>query len=130
MLLTFSVTVALNLIAMALLLSPSLSHVYQGMLTVPNIALQNAMACRVFRLLKYGVTRCDPQSLSSETNHHQLTTFQNPFPQSNLSESLAGGDLTGDIPLYDISSIEVARDEEAQDTTDSLHYKEMPLYAL
>lgn len=30
------------------------------MLTVPNVALQNAMACRVFRLLKLGIISDDP----------------------------------------------------------------------
>lgn len=50
---------------MALLLTPSISLAYQGMLTVPNVALQNSMACRVFRLLKLGIINDDGAAMAS-----------------------------------------------------------------
>jgi hypothetical protein len=49
-------TVGLNIVTMALLLTPAkLSPVVHAMFSVPNLALENAMACRVFRKLKLGL---------------------------------------------------------------------------
>ncbi|KAK7679167.1 hypothetical protein QCA50_017745 [Cerrena zonata] len=74
-------TVSVNLVAMTLLLHPSLSKVYQGMFTVPSVALQNAMACRVYRLLKLGVisdipTNVPYSSAFRSASHTHLSTMQ------------------------------------------------------
>jgi hypothetical protein len=39
---------------MAMILAPSLPPVYRAMFTHPNVAINNAMACRVFRDIKFG----------------------------------------------------------------------------
>ncbi|CAL1708186.1 unnamed protein product [Somion occarium] len=54
-------TVGLNILVIILLSTPAIPPAYRAMATVPNLALQNAMACRVFRLLKLGVIP-DPSS--------------------------------------------------------------------
>ncbi|KAI0783198.1 hypothetical protein C8Q75DRAFT_726448 [Abortiporus biennis] len=47
-------TVGVNLIAMVANLAPWVPEVYRAMLTIPDVAIQNAMACRVYRQLKIG----------------------------------------------------------------------------
>ncbi|KAK7691342.1 hypothetical protein QCA50_004737 [Cerrena zonata] len=41
-------TVSVNLVSMVCILTPSVPEVYRAVFTVPNLALLNAMACRVF----------------------------------------------------------------------------------
>ncbi|KAK7679172.1 hypothetical protein QCA50_017750 [Cerrena zonata] len=84
----YLVTVSVNLVAMTLLLNPSLSKVYQGMFTVPNVALQNAMACRVFRLLKPGVISDSPTYPSAFRNANRTPFSTMQFPDT--SETLGG----------------------------------------
>ena len=43
-----------NVTATVLLLSPSVRPLYRAVLSTPNAALMNAMACRVFRTIKFG----------------------------------------------------------------------------
>jgi len=48
-------TVGLNIISIAIIFSPTIPAVYKSTPAIPNIALQNAMACRVHRHLKLGL---------------------------------------------------------------------------
>ncbi|KAL6308126.1 hypothetical protein BKA93DRAFT_726060 [Sparassis latifolia] len=48
-------TVALNILTMAMILSPSMSPVFRAMFSIPNVALENAMATRVFRAVHLGL---------------------------------------------------------------------------
>ena len=64
----------MNIVAMVLILTPSVPPVLRAMFAIPNAALQNAMACRVYRQLKLGLIREDDSSLMrsstySTTNH-------------------------------------------------------------
>ncbi|GBE89887.1 hypothetical protein SCP_1702130 [Sparassis crispa] len=47
-------TVSLNILTMAMIISPKVSPVFHAMFTIPNIALENAMATRVFRAIHMG----------------------------------------------------------------------------
>lgn len=81
---------------MTLLLHPSLSKVYQGMFTVPSVALQNAMACRVYRLLKLGVISDIP------TNVPYSSAFRS-ASQTHLSTiqfHAIDGNHTGNLDPY------------------------------
>ncbi|CAL1694472.1 unnamed protein product [Somion occarium] len=55
----YLVTVWVNLVLTVILLMSLISPTSEAMFTVPNIALQNVMACRVFRLLKLGYIQKD-----------------------------------------------------------------------
>jgi hypothetical protein len=59
----FSATIGLNIVTCVILLAPNIAPVYQAMLLVPNIALENAMACRVYRAVKLGFIK-NPQNTS------------------------------------------------------------------
>jgi len=48
-------TVGLNIVAMAVILTPSAPLALRSTLSIPNLALQNSMACRVYRQLKLGL---------------------------------------------------------------------------
>jgi len=45
----------MNLLTMIMVLTPSAPPIYRAMFTIPNNALQSAMACRVFRGLKLNI---------------------------------------------------------------------------
>ncbi|KAJ7434706.1 hypothetical protein FB451DRAFT_1063145 [Mycena latifolia] len=55
-------TVGLNILTMVMLLDPSLPPVLHAMFAIPNVALENAMACRVFRALRLGFIPPDSES--------------------------------------------------------------------
>ncbi|KAL4252108.1 hypothetical protein ABKN59_001784 [Abortiporus biennis] len=50
----YSATVGLNIVTIILLVSPSVGDVICATFAVSNVALQNAMACRVYRQLRLG----------------------------------------------------------------------------
>ncbi|CAL1702803.1 unnamed protein product [Somion occarium] len=55
----YMVTVTINICIAAVVLSPSISPIISATTAIVNIALQNIMACRVFRLLKFGLIEDD-----------------------------------------------------------------------
>ena len=44
-----------NVLAMAMILAPSVPPVYRAMFTIPSVAVENCMACKVYRDVKFGV---------------------------------------------------------------------------
>ncbi|EPQ53552.1 hypothetical protein GLOTRDRAFT_24191, partial [Gloeophyllum trabeum ATCC 11539] len=52
----YLVTVGFNIVTIIGLLAP-IPATFHALFTVPNLALQNAMACRVYRQLKLGIIR-------------------------------------------------------------------------
>jgi hypothetical protein len=58
-----------NILTMVMILAPSLPLVYRAMFTDPNIAINNAMACRVFCDIKFG------HVFSYSMTVHSLPTF-------------------------------------------------------
>ncbi|KAI0072256.1 hypothetical protein K474DRAFT_1605455 [Panus rudis PR-1116 ss-1] len=50
-------TVGVNIVSMAVILAPSVPPVFRAMFAIPNFTLQNAMATRVFRMLKLGLLK-------------------------------------------------------------------------
>ncbi|KAF8523375.1 hypothetical protein BU17DRAFT_43933 [Hysterangium stoloniferum] len=70
----YLVTVGGNILTMVLILAPaSLPAVYHAMCTVPNMAIANAMACRVYRDVKFG-------RIGSGTSAGGRTTAASSFP--------------------------------------------------
>ncbi|KAG1738307.1 hypothetical protein EDD22DRAFT_959525 [Suillus occidentalis] len=61
-------TVGLNVATMVMILNPSAPPVYHAFLSLPNIALENSMACRVFRSIHLGTI------LQSSTSRSLLTS--------------------------------------------------------
>ncbi|KAF7375063.1 hypothetical protein MSAN_00392600 [Mycena sanguinolenta] len=58
----YLVAVAANITLLVALKLPQLTTVYHGMLSVPALALINAMACLVFRRIKFGLITSDGTS--------------------------------------------------------------------
>jgi hypothetical protein len=86
----FSATIGVSIALVTLLLSPSVPSVYQAILSVPNIALENAMACRVYRAVKLGVIK-NPQStvfeLSARSHIIDEWNRELSFKQPTLDQS-------------------------------------------
>ena len=57
---SYRATVWINIAVLVLLFGPGISPVIRTALSVPSVVLQNAMACKVFRLLKLGLIEDDP----------------------------------------------------------------------
>jgi len=56
-------TIGLSIVTCATLLAPNIPPVYHPILFLPNIVLENAMACRVYRAVKLGFIK-NPQNTS------------------------------------------------------------------
>lgn len=93
------------------------------MFTVPNVALQNAMACRVFRLLKLGVISDSP------TDTHYSSAFRSAGQTHlstmrfhDISETLSGSP-TGNLDFHavvDNSPIRITFHDEAGTNAEEL----------
>ena len=59
--------VAMNIFALVVIIVPSTPTVFKVGITIPVIALQNILACRVFRLLKLGLLQTSPDTLMTTT---------------------------------------------------------------
>ncbi|CAL1707959.1 unnamed protein product [Somion occarium] len=100
----YLVTVWVNLTTTIILLTSLISPTSQAMLTIPNLALQNAMACRVFRLLKLGYIREDGSTSPTQPNVRTLTFRPPRVPNTTFAstqESTLGpiGEETEDVGL-------------------------------
>ncbi|KAL6304752.1 hypothetical protein BKA93DRAFT_732544 [Sparassis latifolia] len=86
----YFVTVALNILTMAMILSPSVSPVFRAMFTIPNVALENAMATRVFRAVHLGlISHGDTSSHSSGPSRGPV--FMNHASRGGVSASRGVG---------------------------------------
>jgi len=61
-------TVGFNILTVAMVLSPSISPVFRAMFAIPNVAVTNAMACLVFRKIRFGLI--PPTHVSQSTPVH------------------------------------------------------------
>ncbi|CAL1707957.1 unnamed protein product [Somion occarium] len=98
----YLVTVWVNVVVLITLLMSLISPTFQGMLTIPNIALQNAMACRVFRLLKLGLIREDASIVTPSMGSLAFRSTRRPHATfATTQESTLGaiGEETEDIAL-------------------------------
>jgi len=80
----FSATIGLSIIFATMILMPGIPPVYRSMLSVPNMCLENAMACRVYRAVKLGFIK----------NHHS-TSFELSI-RSSLAPDRAGHEFGGE----------------------------------
>ncbi|KAK7685177.1 hypothetical protein QCA50_011540 [Cerrena zonata] len=75
----YFVAVSTNIIILAVVLNHSVPIVFKPAVTAPMVALQNLLACRVFRLLKLGSLKTNPDMFrpSVSSAHDQtLTSIQ------------------------------------------------------
>ncbi|CAL1717204.1 unnamed protein product [Somion occarium] len=78
-------SVGVTIFSVVILFVPSIPSVIRGTMTIPGIAIQNAMACRVFRLLRRGAIYEQPPSLPlSDTELHLSIQFA---ARSSLSDT-------------------------------------------
>jgi hypothetical protein len=87
----FSATIGLNIVFAIMLISPSIPVLYRPILSIPNLTLKNAMACRVYRAVKLGLvknfsgTQFEISTLSSGTRDNTGNEFT--LKNSNLNGS-------------------------------------------
>ncbi|KAJ7475498.1 hypothetical protein B0H11DRAFT_2032426 [Mycena galericulata] len=58
-------TVSFNILTLVMGIAPSVNATFHGIFPMPNIALENVMACRVFRALRLGLLRDNESDFST-----------------------------------------------------------------
>ncbi|TDL21970.1 hypothetical protein BD410DRAFT_789054 [Rickenella mellea] len=107
----YLITVGFNIATMAMILSPSVPPVLRAILTVPNLALENAMACRVFRDVRFGLIRNDATIQSSRPNGSTLPSSYQYSRKTGQSGTLIDSVATRDIGGVSVTkSIQELRD--------------------
>ncbi|KAJ7687176.1 hypothetical protein B0H17DRAFT_939687 [Mycena rosella] len=105
----YMLTVVTNVVAILLVYIPTVSPVYHGLLSVPNVTLTSILACRVYRNTKLGIMRGSRElslptlndvglngNLTIPLNVVQLSAEHNRMTGSALSEGDGdGSDFTG-----------------------------------
>ncbi|KAF7334211.1 hypothetical protein MSAN_02382400 [Mycena sanguinolenta] len=66
----YLIAVAINIALLVMLKLPQLGPVYHSMLSAPDVALGNAMACLVFRRIKFGLISSDGTSNILTSDFH------------------------------------------------------------
>ncbi|EJD00308.1 uncharacterized protein FOMMEDRAFT_91359 [Fomitiporia mediterranea MF3/22] len=74
----YLITVSGNILTMVMILAPSVAPVYRAMFTIPNVTIENCMACKVLRDIKFGVIEPTGQST------FQRTTLRDGMPNPNF----------------------------------------------
>lgn len=83
----YRISVCGNIAATVMMMTPSVLPLYHAVLTTPNAALMNAMACRVFRAIKFGdfvEDTCGSLPFSTRP------TFASSLPRSSRGEPQTG----------------------------------------
>ena len=83
-----------NFAILAVVLNHRIPVAIRAVLTVPNVALQNAIACRVFRHLRLGYIKRSPDrfrsSASVTPNVNHPINFMSPSSLATLNVSISG----------------------------------------
>ncbi|KAJ6454664.1 hypothetical protein C8R45DRAFT_915166 [Mycena sanguinolenta] len=103
----YLVAVAANLTLLIAVKLPQLSPVYHAVFTVPGLSLINAMACLVFRRIKFGHISSDGTSKSRDTtglgsNFHATATPRRlplHYRRTDATTTEFGTDITTTFPL-------------------------------
>ena len=93
----------MNIISMVVILTPSVPPIIRAMFTVPNVALQNTMACRVYRLLKLGIIRDDTLPLALSSGSFELPYIarrRNTFDGSQARRENDHSDITASATIH------------------------------
>lgn len=97
----------MNIVAMVLILTPSVPPVLRAMFAIPNAALQNAMASRVYRQLKLGLIKEDDSTLVRSTS----TSTTNRIRFASTSKFSAGN---GSSRRSEVESVEMTGSARSQ----------------
>ena len=65
----------MNIISLVVILSSSVPPVIRAVFTVPNVMVQNSMACRVYRLLKLGIITNTTEAFTLQPDNLNLQLF-------------------------------------------------------
>lgn len=125
----YRATVGLNLVAAIVILTTSVPPVVRAMFSIPNIALQNAMACRVYRQLKVGLIRDQPSPVvvtsrisagtmqfsrsGVTTKHHDPSQVESHISLQNMNGTLRSKGLN-------VPELHVGISRESEVSTDSM----------
>src|ERR1700709_40564 len=115
-------TVGLNITTHIMVLDPFAPSAYRAFLSVPNIALESSMACRVYRAVYLGTIRPTITSRSHFVTSTELGTRMPPGVQSEDGSRVAiRSQLYDDVRITPLS-ITITTDSSRDDTNKKHSY--------
>ncbi|CAL1707958.1 unnamed protein product [Somion occarium] len=122
-------TTGVNVAVMVILLSGAGAAQFQAMVPVPNVALQNVMACKVFRLLKLGLIQDNPTTWSTfrGTASRNTGTTQTGNTRRDIIRREGDEEFGSRPPLEFVvnpSHAQVTVSQHSETTTDNLEMKD------
>ncbi|KAI0795924.1 hypothetical protein C8Q75DRAFT_711126 [Abortiporus biennis] len=114
-------TVGFNIVAAVIILAPSVPPVLRAMFSIPNVALQNAMACRVYRQLKLGIIQDlhSPFSASASGSGSTPIRFMPTF-RSQTSKTFIGTQSQFEYQFNKEFKMQVGINKETEVVVDQL----------
>ncbi|CAL1702868.1 unnamed protein product [Somion occarium] len=125
-------TVGMNIFVLIVILTSAFPPSIRAALTIPNIALQNAMACRVFRLLKLTYVPGDGTTVASSRSQTQdlhFATRKTLQSQTTSDRTLHRHEGAEEIEMIPISNPPIQDEEAASCSPDSTVRTAMPTFA-
>ena len=114
----------MNLFTVIMIFAPTTSPIIRAMFTIPNLALENSMACLVFRQLKLGILKTP----GSQTTARSRSGVQLPivFTRRNVGTDTSVGDGTSASDIHKLSSINLKEEgplevNVTQEVIDDVH---------
>lgn len=116
-----SVTVSLNLLAVAMLFAPAIPPIYHVVFVGPNVALMNIMACRVFRDTKFGLiqdtsmssgVRSDSTKIGNSVPLRVTRDHDNAFEMSNDDQRRSPSDTVMHV-VHITKEVHYASDQDS-----------------
>ncbi|KAK0192936.1 hypothetical protein F5146DRAFT_1120659 [Armillaria mellea] len=100
----YLVAVCGNIVCLILVLVPGLPSVYRAMCTIPILAVINAMACIVFRKIKFGLITPDGTVMSTFHASSATTNLHRSIPLDCLSRNTVTDSTTFDVEYREAKS--------------------------
>ncbi|KAF7335931.1 hypothetical protein MSAN_02306400 [Mycena sanguinolenta] len=120
----YLIAVVTHIALLVLLKLHQLSPVYRVMLTVPGFALINAMACQVFRRIKFGLISSDGTSKNSVTGlsvDFHATANPRSLPLHYRSTATEFGTNTTAFPLHALAQSEIKQVEDREGASQEIY---------
>ncbi|KAK0504538.1 hypothetical protein EDD18DRAFT_1125299, partial [Armillaria luteobubalina] len=115
----YSVAVCGNIVCLIFIVVPGLPPAYRGMLTIPILAINNAVACIVFRRIKFGLMTPDGTVMAQLSTFHATSGPDGPTLGAEYQEAKSMG--------IGLPPLEVRMMEETARYNDDFPLKSSPL---
>jgi hypothetical protein len=114
-----SMTVTFNILQMTMILTPSVPPILRAMFSIPNIAITNAMACRVYRNIRFGRMQDKPTIPSSGSTSKSGSMPLFTRPRGKHANDSYSGHRKLDLPTGTDTLMQITKTVETETVVDS-----------